>query len=506
MISRPGTGKDAILFYVSLAALTVASVWPIWASRLLPMQDYPQHLFLAQVMATYHDPSYNWQEFYRIDLGVRPYMLWYLAMKVLTLVCAVETAGKILFSLYILLMGLLALVARRLAPPSGYPWGSLLLFPFAFNQMYFLGFPNFVLSLPLIFLALLDLDALAAGPSVGRVARHGMYLILLFLIHPYSLLVYIALSATPALTSIAQRKQLLRTLLPAAVMAVVIGVWYMAQHGPSATPTSVPWSVRWLVPHRSLAFYLLQFTGMRIIGGPDWSCVMIWVVVAVVFDMAWRRRTDQDTIDKRFLAWFAASLVGIFVLPFWMGYYSYFNLRLAPVSYFSLALLLCCLRIPFRHAALLTVCALALLIQSIRLQHAVAFEKEAILPVAAVAQKNSLVLPLVYRSDSPFLDPYYFNEIHSHDAEYYQMFAGGGATPTLFPNAMMPVQYQPGVVLPYPKKPADFSWERYGTYYDYLLVRSAPGSLYPDLFRYCDLVAKSGPWEVFKNRTARKSQ
>lgn len=39
--------RDRTIFLTSLCVLTVAPLWPLWATRFLPMQDYPQHLFLA---------------------------------------------------------------------------------------------------------------------------------------------------------------------------------------------------------------------------------------------------------------------------------------------------------------------------------------------------------------------------------------------------------------------------------------------------------------------------
>lgn len=492
---------STVLFYGTLVLLSLASLWPVWTTRFLPMQDYPQHLYLAQVMATYNDSSYNWKEFYRIDVGFRPYMFWYMAMKQLAAVSTVETAGKILFSMYILLIARLVLVARRMQWNGGLPWGGLLLFPFAFNQMYFMGFPNYILSLPLIFLALLDLDDFAVCFSSRNLVRHTIYLVLLFLIHPYSLLVYIALSWISA-CFVSAKGPKLRTLLPGNVMSLIFAVWYLYQHRAAATPTSVPWRIRWLFPKETLAYYLLQFTGMRFYNGVDWLSVGTWVCLGVLLYVAWRRCRGE--ISQRQAAWFAVCFVGTFVLPFWMGYYSYFNLRLVPVSYFALALVFCGIRIRLREATVLTVCIMILLVQSILVQRSVALEAESILPLAVAGEKNSLVLPLVYRAESNTLDPHFFYQMHSHTPDYYQLFVGGGATPTLFPNAMIPVQYRSGIMLPYPDKPEAFSWSRHGAYYDFILTREAPRQVADDLNRTCDLVARSGPWSLFKNRASRK--
>jgi hypothetical protein len=33
------------------------SLWPVWRFRFPAMQDYPHHLFISYVLATFNDPS-----------------------------------------------------------------------------------------------------------------------------------------------------------------------------------------------------------------------------------------------------------------------------------------------------------------------------------------------------------------------------------------------------------------------------------------------------------------
>ncbi|HBG04274.1 MAG: hypothetical protein A2075_02905 [Geobacteraceae bacterium GWC2_58_44] len=496
-------GETAI-FFCCLFVLTAASLWPLWTTRFLPMQDYPQHLFLAHVTSTYDHPSFNWKEFYRVDVGFRPYMLWYIAMDLLSKVLTAEIAGRILFSLYILLLALLALFARRLAPKGFLPWGALLLFPFAFNQMYYMGFSNYIISLPILFLALLDLDRLAENASACDIARHLMYCVLLFLTHPYTVLVYISLAATSAMVSRSTRYQSLRMLIPPGAMSLIFATWYLVQHGPSSAPAGLPWMVRWWPPNLSLTYYLLQFTGMRWTGGPDWITVGLWSLVALLFGVAWRRCDRNNAILRRLVALYFASLVGFMSLPFWMGYYAYFNLRMAPVSYFALSLLLCRIPVPSRCGMVLACSILALVAGSVQTQKSVARETETILPVLGAARANALMLSLIFDGASEVIDPVSFYQMHAHEPDYYHLLVGGGASPDLFPNAMLPVQYQPGLRLPYPETVADFTWTDHGAYYDYVLLRAAPQELYQDLAVTCDLVAKAGSWGLFRNKTARK--
>ena len=495
--------RDRTIFLISLCLLTVASLWPLWATRFLPMQDYPQHLFLAHVTATFQDPSLNWQEFYRVDLGFRPYMLWYLTVKLLAGVFETEVIGKIVFSLYILLITLLALDARRLARPGFLPWGALLLYPFAFNQMYFMGFANYILSLPLLFLALLDLDRLACRLSAGKLARQAIFCTLLFLNHPYSVLVYIVLAAIWALVD-RSRSESLSMLLPPGALCLFFTLWFLTQHGPSSAPMALPWKVTWWPLDGSWTYYLLQFTGMRWTGGPRWLTVLLWGLALLPFLLFWHRSGRDDPAWRRLAALYLATVAGVTFLPFWMGYYAYFNLRMAPVSYFALALLFCRIPVPSRAGLALACVVLALLIGSIQTQKAVAREAETIVPVLAAARQNALILPLIFDAASKTIDSLFFYQMHSHEPDYYHLLVGGGATPSLFPNAMMPVQYRPGLHLPYPETVLDFSWKEHGAFYDYLLVRQAPGRLRRQLSGSCELVASSGPWCLFRNKNPRK--
>jgi len=142
-------------------------MWPIWSVRFLPMQDYPQHLFIAYVTATFEDPSLAWGRFYLADLAVRPYRLAYLIERFLASFFDIEVAGKLVISGVIILTSIF--VAKNAEKCSGKdaPWGLLVLFPLIFNQFFYLGFQSYLLSLPILFLALMDLDSF----TVRRASR-----------------------------------------------------------------------------------------------------------------------------------------------------------------------------------------------------------------------------------------------------------------------------------------------------------------------------------------------
>jgi hypothetical protein len=507
--SRTGLGHlERRVFHLWVLLLTVATLWPIWTLRLLPMQDYPQHLFLSQVIATYDAPALDWKLHYDIDLGLRPYMLWYLVMKPLAALFGVEAAGKLVFSLYVVLITALVLACRRVSPRGSLPWGALLLYPFAFNQMYFMGFTNYIVSLPLLFLAVMDLESLATRPStVPGVALHALYLCILLLNHPYTALVYFGLAVAASSSVLGDWKAFARTLAPSIVLALIFVVWSVTQPGQSPPSNAYHWGVRWWPFWRgTLAYYLLMFTGMRWTRDPDWLSVGLWACAAGALCVSWLRSGTGAEGLRRPLLLFLASLSGFLGLPFWLGYYSYVNLRLAPVSYFALALLLSRLRCAPWAGCVAASCAALLVSFSIGTQASVSREVEEVLPALAKAQRNSLVLPLMFDSSSAILDPEFFYQFHVHEVSYYHVLVGGGADPELFPNQMLPVHYRTGFSLPSPEDPRHFSWDRYGPYYDYFLARGAPPAFAQYMTGRADLVATSGPWELFRNRFPAKPQ
>jgi hypothetical protein len=476
--------------------LTLVALWPIWSVRFLPMQDYPQHLFLSHVIESYGDPALDWKQHYDVDLKPRPYVLWYALMAPLAAAVGVEAAGKLTLSLYVLLIAALALASAR--GRRSPPWGALLLFPFAFNQTYFMGFSNYLLSMPVLFLAILDLEALSTtAVSLARMARHAGYLAVLFLDHPYTLLVYAGLTACLALASSRDRARSRRILTASVGVSLVLGAWYLTQGEPPVA--SVAWAILWWPPQSTLAYYLLMFTGMRWTTAPDLFTAVVWLGVAALFALSWLRRRDAVEAPLWPLVCFASSLLGFLLLPFWLGYYSYFNLRLAPVTYFALALLLARVRLAWRAGALVGVLAALLLVPSIRLQLRVSREVDQVLPWLARMPTNALILPLVFDGSSAALDPYFFQQFHAHEADYYHVIVGGGANPTLFPNAMMPVQYRPEWRPPFPAKPWQFSWPLHGGAYDYFVTRGAPPEFVAYLRTQSELVIESGPWALLRN-------
>lgn len=70
--------QEYALYGVCVATLVGLCMWPIWGVRFLPMQDYPQHLFLSYVLSAFDDPSMNWAVHYteHIERAPTPSTTW----------------------------------------------------------------------------------------------------------------------------------------------------------------------------------------------------------------------------------------------------------------------------------------------------------------------------------------------------------------------------------------------------------------------------------------------
>jgi len=487
-------------FIVCLFSLAFVSMWPIWGVRFLPMQDYPQHLFISKILATYNEPAYDWHSYYTVDLRPIPYSLSYNIKNLLARVVGLETAGRILLSLNLGFIALLVALLRKRHRTAGEPWPLLLLFPFLFNQIYYMGFENYLISIPILFLCIEHLDRFAdRKTSVKSITIHSLLLLLLFTAHPYSLLVYIVFCLATASLRLPDRGAFWRAIAPATILCSIFIVWYLNLFNRLDPARYADYGLSWWPMKGTLWYYLLPFTGMRITEGPNWMVMTNWILLFAVILYEGIQGKEPFSLPAKEARLFLITLIGYVGLPFWAGYYSYFNLRLAPISYILLCIILA--RIPLKRSRgiILTVLAAFLVISSLNLGRAVSSETEEILPVLKKMEPNALILPLLFDASSAELDPLFFYQFHSHDHDYYHVLVGGGANPFLFPSPMLPLQFHKYVLLPFPATPEKFTWESHGIAYRYILTRGSPQDVTARLQKESRLVLRSGKWTLFEH-------
>jgi hypothetical protein len=494
---------QSIAWRITLGAFLCLALWPLWSARFPPMQDYPQHLAQAHMLYERNNPAFDYQSYFEFHL--RPvYATFYLTTLFFSRFVPVEAAGKLALSLY---PALVAVVVGRLGRCSAKgvaPWGALLFFPVAFNQQYFLGNANYILSLPLLILALLDYEELLRSPrGAWPMARQCLWQVALAVTHPFSFLAYVSLAVVTTIRARRQAGEFWRkALAPMCLASVLLLGCCLESLVKSAPAAAAPGGMDWISPKTALQFAALMFTGMQWSGGIKAVPLILWVLMAsvVLGAMAaqWRERGSVSFHHGLLVA--AASL-GLLVLPCRIGAYTGINLRLAPLVYFLIALLVA--RVRFRGWRVYSFVALAglCLVASVARQARLSAEVEEIVAVLQKMAANSRILPLVFDRASPELDSYWFDP-HLHDHNYYHVLRGGGFNPYLPAAQLNPVRYRPEQRRPAPGEytPQEFVWEAHSADYQYFLVRGAPEGFAQYMAPTCKLALVSGQWTLFERK------
>jgi hypothetical protein len=500
------TRQERFIVYAVGFALLALAITAVWWDTFLPMQDYPQHLFMAHVAATYDTPGLDWQTYYDIRGQFGPYRATFIAQSVLGTVIGVQAAGKVLVTFYLGLIGLLAWFLYRQQRSPGAGWGALLCFPLCFNAMYFFGFLNFTMSLPLLVLMLLHLHRLLTVPSsAGTLLIHGLLVLALFLLHPFTLLVFMVLAAAMTLLVGRDRKTLLLGLGISALALILFLAWsaydsVVAADGRVLTLESL--NLRWWSLEWNLSFIGMMFTGMRFTANPVLWVAGLWGAVLLVLLFGLIRSWKQHKVSPVYAVLFALVVAGFFVLPFSLvldNRYTFFNVRMAPLALF--VLLPFAAAIPLGRAAgsLLAILCIALSLQSAQLHHKVASELESYIPVFDKVPTNARILPILGISPSQYLDSFYYARFYSHFPFYYHVLKGGGINPDMFTARLLPLAYKPGAQPSRPPHNDLGRWAEHASQYDYILVRNAPPQVIKQLQQSrAELVSFAEGWGVIK--------
>ena len=501
-------GHDDLIFKVFSALLVLTLLLPVWWSSFLPMQDYPQHLFMAWVSSTYSDPGFTWQQYFELRSPLGPYRASFLIQEQLLAITDLYTAGKVLVTLYIGLIALLVTHLRQLTGVTSTGWSALLLYPLALHPMFFSGFVNFTLSIPLLLFALINLrQVIDSHGSRAQLVRHLLLLILLFLVHPYTLLVYIVLAAASTLVLARGRAEVWRAIYCVSFASLLFFGWLLLCSGGSES--SVPLGLagaqmKWWPLEWNLSFLAMMFTGMDINRSPSFLLAGCWLASLL---MALTGIRAQWRGDNRVILWLPLLcllvLAGYFVLPFSVNNgsrFTFFSTRLAPILFFLLVASLAHFPTGKMPGRLLAVLCLVLTAHSAWQYHRVSLEVESIVPLFDEMEPQASVLPLIGRAPSAYLDPLFYRHFHYSDALYYHMIRGGGVNPDLFDNRLMPVAFRPGARPGRPPHRELHRWLEYSGDYDYIIARQIPPQVLSQLDNAADFSLASGHWRLYKIR------
>lgn len=498
MVAKFNALNDKRIWLVVVVIFTFVALYPIWSVRFLPLQDYPEHLLQAHMFSHRNDPALDYNENFDFNLRLAPYVTFYAVLIPLSAILPIEVAGKVAVSLYIFVIALLVIRLKQRFKTDFAPWGLLLFFPFAFNQQYFQGNTNYLYSLPLLVFALLDHEDISRTPlSTWPCCRHFLWQLALFFTHPLTFLIYVSLAGFRAVLSWRNRVELVRSIIPPMIAAVLFLLWFMVENAGGSAGR-----IWWKPFSSTLAWYGYIFTGMRWFDGVDKLSIVLWMGIGALGVHAFfADRQEVGKFSIRCLAFFILTTIAVFVLPFGKGSYSFISVRVASVSYFLLAILVGRLKFKGAWRGVFILFVAAVLIQSVIKQGRVSAEIQEIAPIVERIPPNSRILPLVFDNNSPELENSF--DMHLHDHDYYHVLVGGGLSPYIIKNPLFPVYYKAELNLPAPGEytPGLFKWEEHSAKYEYFMVRAALDTIINYPAEKMKLVHHFGRWRLFKKAT-----
>ena len=230
------------LFAPVFAALTVLAAAPFWRTGLLPMQDYPQILVFARVYGDCRDPSSPFFGTYTTGFPLSPLLLPILTLRAIGAVSSLETAGRVMWTLYAVGLPLASLhLLRALGRDC---WCALLVFPLVFSYWSGGGFFAFATSAPLLVLGLSLGVRWLEAPTGRRGAAFAAVLCALHLWHSMAFAqILLDFGVLWLLHRAEDGRARLRAWLPAVPSLALFALWTLATlkgRPPGSRPPSWP--------------------------------------------------------------------------------------------------------------------------------------------------------------------------------------------------------------------------------------------------------------------------
>ncbi|MEN8168667.1 MAG: hypothetical protein ABFS08_00410 [Pseudomonadota bacterium] len=489
------------LYYLMVLSALVASLFILWHVRFPPMQDYPAHLMVANIVSTAKDATYDWHEYYHIEPKIGPYSASYYLIHLFQKFLDIEDAGKAALSLYFMLIAMFVVYYSRIQIRQNHlPWLMLLIFPLSYNQVYYFGFLNYLISIPILLWLIIDYQRIGLA-SRNKVCT-GLQLVaplLLFLLHPFTLLLYCGLSLSSLAFRKIKKKNFVKEHWIPLLWTVLFIVWFVAANiGGERGATAFPdlyyyWSIQ-----RILSFLVLPISGHHTF--PVSLYVMpAWAILGYVL-----LRSEQHTkpmVSYKYLL--ILLFLAYMLLPFNFLGYSYFSSRLVAPLYMFLAVYLSYKVIEARYLAVIMIFMVVVYYDIYKTHQSVSGEIERqLIPLIEKIPRNSRVLPLYRNGGSEYLDQHIYPQAFFHTHNYYHVLVGGGVSLGLVYNDMLPVRYNDntikmatnGVVW------TKMELQRASKKYDYMLIRSrlSVADAIPSSWK---ALSTTGEWMLYQSLT-----
>ena len=487
----PVGGVRRLAWPAAVALVAVAAAVPLWSSTFLPFQDAPQHVAAVRVLADYGDATFGFQRWFEVDLRRSQYLGFYLPAAALAKLVGPQAACRIVLTLIVFALPAACWLLLR---SFGRDTRLSVFAPAAFHTVpLYMGFFNFVISVPAAIAAVALVECELRAPSRGRAVLLAVGATALFWLHPSAVAFLLGAAAVLAVTSARPWRRMARAMMPLLPAAVLLGGWAAVAHvaRPDADGSRPFWQ-----PFGDQLLDIGRF-GNVLVGHSDelfaLAMISLWFAAAIL--------RGPRALPER---WWRLPVVGALILaaylvtPVGVGYAWYIHTRALPfLGFIALASTVLARR---RLTAGLLAAAAALQIGYAARLVAVyrAFDAEAdrasFQQVLRAAEPGRRLVSLMFERRSRWFqfDPY------MHFGMYYEVERGGRArynfaevpwTPIRFRSDAPPVSEPPDWFF----RPERFDSRRHASDADYVLTRGGTG----DPGAPFVLLERAGPWSLY---------
>lgn len=206
-------------------------VWPLWATRYLPIEDLPQHIAAIRVLHSFRDPAFGFERYFSLELFHTQYLAYYLLADGLAYLVDLELGNRlIMVACAAATPFALRYVLRALGRPDAF---ALFALPLTYNAHLILGFVNFLMAIPAALFGLGLCAQQVRAPANARAVLLAAVAVFCFFCHvvPFAFLVLgwglLALARSPRVMALR-----LAPLAPAVLCALL---WVLVSPAGKAT-------------------------------------------------------------------------------------------------------------------------------------------------------------------------------------------------------------------------------------------------------------------------------
>jgi len=274
-------------------------------------------------------------------------------------------------------------------------------------------------------------------------------------------------------------------------MIVLFSIWFIATFDNSPVLPSDGLKIGWWQSMGTVQFFLLPFVGMNITGHIDYLTLTLWIICACLFILAILslKRNQRQEFNVLYLRLFLLTFLGYVSLPFWLGDFSYFNVRMSIICYFFLAVLISEIKLPRFSTYVLVVALCCVMMITFKNNQTLSTETEQLLPLIKHMKKNSTVYPIYLDATPGKIDKMYFYQYHTHNDIYFNIIKGGWGQ-KFFNSKMLPIQIKNHVCIPVFENKPDF--------YEYIILRTSDTQKKYSFKKHRYLM-ESGSWKLYQH-------